>query len=123
MRICSVEGCGKEHSGKGYCGKHLMRFKRHGDPLAYHRSVPYGGGSIDKDGYKVFTLRGKHTREHRKVMEQFLGRKLDFNELVHHKDGNKLNNSIENLEIVTRSEHIYKHPFPVFKTKRMMKNQ
>ena len=38
-------------------------------------------------------------------MEVKLGRKLLPTEIVHHKDFNKINNSIDNLEILTRSEH------------------
>ena len=46
---------------------------------------------------------------HREVMEKSLGRKLDSSELVHHKDGNKQNNSIYNLEIKSKAEHINHH--------------
>lgn len=47
--------------------------------------------------------------EHRLVMEKFLNRKLNFNEIVHHIDGNKSNNEISNLQILTRSEHSKLH--------------
>lgn len=47
--------------------------------------------------------------EHRIILEKSLGRKLDFKELVHHKDGNRLNNEISNLEIMTRSAHTALH--------------
>lgn len=33
-RLCSIEGCGKPHEGRGYCKGHLWRFHRHGDPIA-----------------------------------------------------------------------------------------
>ena len=46
---------------------------------------------------------------HRKIMEDYLGRKLNSNEIVHHIDGNKLNNDISNLQVVTRSEHLKIH--------------
>jgi hypothetical protein len=46
-----------------------------------------------------------YVREHRLVMEKFIGRYLDPRELVHHIDGNKKNNSIDNLKIVSMSEH------------------
>lgn len=42
-------------------------------------------------------------------MEQYLGRKLARTELVHHKDGNGLNNNIENLEVMTLAEHNKRH--------------
>lgn len=33
MRKCTVEGCEKRYSAKGYCKKHYSRFAEHGDPL------------------------------------------------------------------------------------------
>lgn len=59
--------------------------------------------------YKTITINGKQQRLHRYVMECFLGRKLESSEIVHHIDGNKFNNNIENLEILSRSEHLKKH--------------
>lgn len=53
-----------------------------------------------KDGY---------IREHRFIMAQHLGRLLEPWEDVHHIDGNKLNNDISNLEVLTRSEHTKLH--------------
>jgi len=46
---------------------------------------------------------------HRYVMSKFLNRALKKSEMVHHKDKNKLNNNINNLELISRSEHVYKH--------------
>lgn len=59
--------------------------------------------------YKTIQVNKKQVRLHRHIMEEFLGRKLSSNEVVHHKDGNKLNNNIDNLEVLTRSEHLKKH--------------
>lgn len=65
---------------------------------------------ISPQGYLINCAdRNNRYEVHRAIMEQHLGRKLTSDEIVHHKDGNKLNNSIENLEILTRSEHINLH--------------
>ncbi len=57
---------------------------------------------------KTYTKRNqKH--EHRVVMEQLLGRNLRSDEIVHHKDGNKKNNDLENLEVLSRAEHTAIH--------------
>lgn len=50
---------------------------------------------------------GRH--EHRIVAEQKLGRALLPGEIVHHIDGDHLNNDPENLAVMTQSEHIRIH--------------
>lgn len=44
-------------------------------------------------------------REHIFVMENYLGRRIEKGEIVHHIDGNKSNNSIDNLFLTTVAEH------------------
>lgn len=54
-------------------------------------------------------VNGRH--EHRVVAEQKYGRKLTFDDVVHHIDGNKRNNHPDNLEVLTRKEHCRVHNF------------
>lgn len=56
-------------------------------------------------GYLAVSEYGNRYQIHRRVMEEKLGRKLEPWEIVHHIDGNKLNNSPENLELTNRSDH------------------
>ena len=50
-----------------------------------------------------------NVKVHRAIMEEHLGRRLRPDEVVHHKDGDKTNNDISNLEVLTWSEHSSLH--------------
>ena len=65
---------------------------------------------INANGYLVNCEDRKHRYlVHRRLIEEKIGRKLKNNEVVHHIDGNKLNNNINNLKLMTRKEHIEIH--------------
>lgn len=65
---------------------------------------------------------GKTDREHRFVAEDIVGRKLKADEIVHHIDGNKRNNSPDNLQIMTRAEHARVHCNEIDKSKPVIQN-
>ena len=73
-----------------------------------------GGRNVDADGYALvhypshpFCDRHGYVREHRLVMETALNRYLTQDEVVHHKNKNKLDNSIGNLELFpSNADHL-----------------
>lgn len=61
---------------------------------------------IDAKGYPVFKSGFyRDVRVHRAVAEAMLGRELRKDEDVHHRDGNKRNWDIENLQVLGKSQH------------------
>lgn len=57
-------------------------------------------------------------KQHRLVMEQHIGRPLKHTEIIHHINHNKLDNRIENLQIMTASEHMRYHA--AYRSKNMV---
>lgn len=69
-----------------------------------------GGVRKHSAGYTTVWIGKKSSKlEHRKVMEDFLGRELLEVEVVHHINHDKSDNRIENLQIMTQSEHCKLH--------------
>ena len=73
----------------------------------YHK-----GYIITHNGYKMLQVKNHpnkdskgYVREHILVVEKEIGRFLNKGEVVHHIDGNKLNNNIENLKLMSDYEH------------------
>lgn len=59
--------------------------------------------------YRTVTVAGRPIREHRAVMEKYLGRRLLTTEHVHHINGDRPDNRIENLVVLTVAEHAKTH--------------
>ena len=74
---------------------------------------------VDAQGYKMLGKSTSRKSEHRLVMEKHLDRELSSNEIVHHIDGNKLNNDISNLVITTRAGHIKEHMDDLLKSRQV----
>ncbi len=64
---------------------------------------------LTKDGYRNILINGKYEREHRYIIELNIGRKLQRGEVVHHKNGIRDDNRIENLILLNDSEHKQYH--------------
>lgn len=69
---------------------------------------PLFKGDISDDGQGYLRYNSTKVRVHRKVLEDKVG-KIPPNLVVHHIDGNKQNNSLKNLQLLTRSEHFKLH--------------
>ena len=71
----------------------------------------YKGGCIDDKGYRMVYVNGRRIQEHRAVMEAALRRRLETREHVHHINGDKLDNRLENLEVLDIREHSRLHHY------------
>lgn len=79
---------------------------------ASHKKRPWRKVPLDKrKGRYLYTLDadGVWNYEHRVIMEKVLGRKLRTDEHVHHINGNRFDNRIENLEVLSCQEHHKEH--------------
>lgn len=126
-KIYLCDDCGIEKSKKGtYCRPCSLKHRTRRSGLRYNIKVinkgwikkgqrlsqdtefkPTNTPYLDTNtGYMKIHRNKKY---HRQVVEENIGRTLSPDELVHHINGNKTDNRIENFTIMTRSEHTKLH--------------
>ena len=81
-------------------------------------SQPKNGG-----GYKRVKLDGGYKMIHRVIYETIVG-EYDFNKIIDHIDGNRLNNNVKNLRAVTQFENMHNiHTNPKKRISRLQKER
>jgi len=76
------------------------------------RNPNWNGGIVLKKGYVRVRKDGGYLRQHRFIVSEYIDRKLNKHERIHHIDGNKTNNEINNLYIFRNNySHIKYHNF------------
>lgn len=119
------QDCNKKYRRQKMSGESNHQFGRRGPE---RKGVFKGGKRISSWGYVLVLQEKGYEFEHRLLMEQHIGRKLGRREHVHHINGNKKDNRIENLELMTKEEHTTHHnlenPMPRHPiTKRFIKRE
>ena len=105
---CSVPDCSRLMSSRGLCETHGARLRLKGDVLADVPIREVEGIGYISHGYRVvpvprslrhLTSGESSAPEHRLMMAVYLQRPLEPDEVVHHRNGVRTDNRIENLEL------------------------
>lgn len=111
---CVVAMCSKQGRHRRMCPAHYTRWLKTGDvqeDIPVQERVANGQGHITKDGYRILSNKNHPNArsngrifEHVLVMSEIIGRPLRDNENVHHRNGNRSDNTPENLELWSTSQ-------------------
>lgn len=117
MKLCEVCGAPVKRSRpsrpRRYCSRECVG-----------HSKTNGGWLALKDGrWKVRLRSGSWQLYSRCLMEAYLGRHLTYNEVVHHVNEDVQDDRIENLQVMSRSEHTGMHSTEYWATWRILRSQ
>lgn len=124
---CPIRGCSLKVAFRRVCAIHYQRMQKCGSfdverPIGCKNgkwNPRWKGGEIKiQDGRTLVYVEnhpfpshsgGNHVLRYRLVMEKAIGRYLLPHEIVHHKNGDCTDDRIENLELMSQSDHIKEH--------------
>lgn len=97
------------------CGQMIPSQDERGRPRKCVKGHRLGKGHFDKRGYRWVQIPGTGVKiqEHRWIMQKLLGRPLRQDEIIHHINGKKSDNSPDNLLLMTISIHNHHHRPPL----------
>lgn len=119
--MSTQELCCKFHMNVGNLSATLDHYKiprrrKRGPRSPQHHGSWTGGRIVDKHGYILVKCpdhpsksSAGYVREHRLVMEKHLGRLLKREEVVHHRNGKRDDNRLENLELFSKNSDHLRH--------------
>lgn len=102
--VCIAQDCGRPQKARKLCALHYSRWKEWRDMARVLSHVPQiefmdANGYVWANSYHPENITGKGIYKHRMIMMNYLGRPLEKHENVHHKNGDRADNRLENLEL------------------------